>query len=103
MPLPNLGANARGVAMIHPTVTDADLKMLANGGIRGSRFSIADPRNACASMEMIERLAERVNGLGWHVQINMTADQFVAVEGYGIGCRRQWYSTTWGTFRSPSG
>ena len=29
---------------------------------------------------MIEPLAKRVNGLGWHVQINLTADQIVAAE-----------------------
>src|ERR1035437_8847842 len=33
-----LGPNARGVAVIRPTVTDAELKMLADGGIRGIRF-----------------------------------------------------------------
>lgn len=75
-----LGANARGVAVIHPTVTDAELKMLAEGGIRGIRFSITDPRNSSTSFEMIEPLSKRVNGLGWHVQINMTADQIVAAE-----------------------
>ena len=62
-----LGANARGVAVIHPTVTDADLKMLADGGIRGIRFSISDPRNSSTSIEMIEPLSKRVNALGWHV------------------------------------
>jgi len=75
-----LGANARGVAVIHPTVTDAELKMLAEGGIRGIRFSITDPRNSSTSFEMIEPLSKRVNTLGWHVQINMTADQIVAAE-----------------------
>jgi D-galactarolactone isomerase len=75
-----LGANARGVAVIHPTITDAELKMLAHGGIRGIRFSITDPRNSSTSFEMIEPLSKRVNVLGWHVQINMTADQIVAAE-----------------------
>jgi predicted TIM-barrel fold metal-dependent hydrolase len=75
-----LGANARGVAVIHPTITDAELKMLADGGIRGIRFSITDPRNSSTSFEMIEPLSKRVNALGWHVQINMTADQIVAAE-----------------------
>jgi predicted TIM-barrel fold metal-dependent hydrolase len=79
--LARLGANARGVAVVHPTVTDAELKILANGGIRGIRFSITDPHNASTSMEMIEPLAKRVNGLGWHIQINLTADQIVAAEG----------------------
>jgi predicted TIM-barrel fold metal-dependent hydrolase len=76
-----LGANARGVAVIHPRVTDTELKMLADGGIRGIRFSITDPRNSSTSFEMIEPLSKRVNALGWHVQINMTADQIVAAQG----------------------
>src|ERR1700681_3037155 len=73
-----LGPNARGVAVIRPTVTDAELKMLADGGIRGIRFSLTDPRNAPTSIEMIEPLSKRVNALGWHVQINMSAEQIVA-------------------------
>jgi D-galactarolactone isomerase len=73
-----LGANARGVAVIHPEVTDAELKKLADGGIRGIRFSIANPQNSSVSMDMIEPLSKRVNALGWHVQINMTGDQIAA-------------------------
>jgi len=75
-----LGGNARGVAVIHPTIFDSELKTLAAGGVRGIRFSITDPRNSSTSMEMIEPLSKRVNALGWHVQINMTADQIVAAE-----------------------
>ena len=75
-----LGPNARGVAVIRPTVTDAELKTLADGGIRGIRFSLSDPRNAPTSIEMIEPLSKRINALGWHVQINMTADQIVAAQ-----------------------
>jgi len=75
-----LRPNARGVAVLRPTVTDAELKMLADGGIRGIRFSLSDPRNAPTSIEMIEPLSKRVNALGWHVQINMTADQIVAAQ-----------------------
>lgn len=75
-----LGTNARGVAVIRPTVTDAELKRLAEGGIRGIRFSLTNPKNAPTSIEMIEPLSKRVNALGWHVQINMTAEQIVAAE-----------------------
>jgi predicted TIM-barrel fold metal-dependent hydrolase len=72
-----LGGNARGVAVIRPTVTDAELKMLADGGIRGIRFSLGGP-DAVTFIDMVEPLAKRVNALGWHVQINMPAEQIVA-------------------------
>lgn len=68
-------APARGVAVVHPTITDAELKQLHAGGIRGIRFSLTDPATAVVSFDMIEPLSKRVAALGWHVQINMTADQ----------------------------
>jgi predicted TIM-barrel fold metal-dependent hydrolase len=68
------------VAVIHPGVSDAELKILAEGGIRGIRFALTDPRNAATAIDMIEPLSKRVDALGWHVQINMTADQIVAAK-----------------------
>ena len=77
-----LGANARGVAVIHPTITDAELDTLVHGGIRGIRFSLsANPATrAATSLDMIEPLSKRVAALGWHVQINMDAKQIVTAE-----------------------
>ena len=70
-------ANARGVAVIRPTVTDAELKSLDDGGIRGIRFTVANPRTAVVSIDMIEPLAQRIAAFGWHVQLNMPADRIV--------------------------
>lgn len=70
-------ANARGVAVIRPTVTDAELKSLDDGGIRGIRFTVANPRTAVVSIDMIEPLAQRIAAFGWHVQLNMPADKIV--------------------------
>jgi D-galactarolactone isomerase len=70
-------ANTRGVAVVHPSVTDAELKALAAGGIRGIRFTVFDPRSAAVSIDMIEPLARRVADLGWHVQIHMRGEQIV--------------------------
>jgi D-galactarolactone isomerase len=72
-----LGPNARGVAVIHPTVSDSELKVLADGGIRGIRFTQFDPATATTTIDMIEPLSKRVNELGWHVQIHMRGDQIV--------------------------
>lgn len=73
-----LGTGARGVAIISPTMTDAELKTLAAGGIRGIRFSLALANTAAAAVDAIELLSKRVSELGWHVQFNMTADQIAA-------------------------
>jgi len=78
------GANARGVAIVYPEITDAELKALADGGIRGIRFSLAAagaPLPISAStVDAIEALSERINALGWHVQFNVDAQQIVAIE-----------------------
>ncbi len=70
-------ANARGVAVVRPTVTDAKLKNLDDGGIRGIRFTVANPQTAIVSIDMIEPLAQRIAAFGWHVQLNMPADKIV--------------------------
>jgi len=73
-----IGPQARGVAVVHPNVTDAELKRLADGGIRGIRFTQFDPNSASTTIEMIEPMANRVQALDWHVQIHLRADQIAA-------------------------
>ena len=73
-----LGLNAaRGIGVVHPTVTDAELRKMADGGIRGIRFTIGDPAVAVTTIDMVEPLAKRIKDLGWHVQIHMLGDQIV--------------------------
>ena len=69
-----LGPNARGIAVLHPTVTDAELKRLDAGGIRGIRFSLGDPATAVVTIDMVEPLARRIAPLGWHVQLHMPGE-----------------------------
>jgi len=75
--LAQLGADARGVAVLHPTVTDAELKILNDGGIRGIRFSLGEPSTAVVTYDMVEPLAKRAADLGWHVQLNVDGAQIV--------------------------
>jgi D-galactarolactone isomerase len=74
-----LGPNARGVSVLHPDVSDAELKRLNAGGIRGTRFSLGDPTTAVVTPEMVEPMAKRVAALGWHLQMNMGGEQIVAM------------------------
>lgn len=76
-----LGANARGVAVLHPTITHSELTDLNRGGIRGIRFSLNSSPNgnkAVTTLDMIEPLSKRINELGWHVQINAGGEQILA-------------------------
>jgi len=70
-------AHARGVAVLHPDVSDAQLAALHAGGIRGIRFTLYTPANSVVTFEMVEPLAQRVAELGWHVQLHWTAAQIV--------------------------
>lgn len=70
--------HARGIAVVHPDVADAELKRLDAGGIRGIRFTVADPSTAVVSVDMIEPLARRIAALGWHVQLNMPVEEIIA-------------------------
>ena len=71
------GGSARGVAVVRPDVTDGELKRLDSGGIRGIRFTVADPSVAVVSINMIEPLAKRIADIGWHVQLNMSREQML--------------------------
>jgi D-galactarolactone isomerase len=73
-----LGPDARGVAVLHPTVSGDELKRLQAAGIRGIRFSLGDPATAVVTPDMIEPLAKRIADLGWHVQFNLEGEQIVA-------------------------
>jgi len=72
--------HAVGIAVVHATITDAELKAFAAKGIRGIRFTQFDPASATTTFDMIEPLARRVNGLGWHIQVHMRDDQITDAE-----------------------
>jgi predicted TIM-barrel fold metal-dependent hydrolase len=72
-----LGADSRGVAVVIPSVTDAELQRLHGLGVRGIRFNLATP--GTTTWDMVAPLSQRVAALGWHTQMHMTADQIVAV------------------------
>jgi D-galactarolactone isomerase len=73
-----IGPAARGVAVVKPEVSDAELKQMADGGVRGIRFTQFDPATAVTTIDMIEPLSRRVNDLGWHVQLHLRGDQIAA-------------------------
>ena len=70
-----LGATARGVAVVDTSVTDAELRRLDGLGIRGIRFNLVI--DGGPTIDMLEPLSKRVSDLGWHVQIQLLGDQII--------------------------
>jgi predicted TIM-barrel fold metal-dependent hydrolase len=71
---------ARGVAVVQPSITDAELKLLDAGGIRGIRFSLGDPSSRAVTPDMVEPLSHRIADLGWHIQFNVDGEQVIEME-----------------------
>lgn len=59
----------RGVAVIDPDISDSELETMAQGGIRGIRLSTM--LKGAFGTEHLERLADRIKHLGWHIVIHL--------------------------------
>jgi len=64
-----LGDSARGVAVVDTSVTDAELDRLTKAGMRGIRFHML--KGGALPWEILETMAARVHGFGWHVQLQL--------------------------------
>ena len=67
-----LGARARGVAVIDANTTDADLDRMAKSGIRGVRLNLSQVgiSEPAAALKAFQEAAARAKTRGWHVQFN---------------------------------
>ena len=65
----DLGPHARGIAIVQPDVTDAELKRLHDAGVRGARCYVLP--NPFVQWDDVPNIARRVAGMGWHVQIQL--------------------------------
>jgi predicted TIM-barrel fold metal-dependent hydrolase len=71
------GPAARAVEVVNTSVSDSELKRMNGLGVRGIRFNLAQA--GATTPEMIEPLSKRVNGLGWHIQINAPAGKIIEI------------------------
>lgn len=72
------GPSARGVAVVDTSVSDRELKALHDAGVRGIRFNLSFLVGI--TPEMMLPLSRRIAPLGWHIQVNGTADRLLAME-----------------------
>ena len=69
--------NARGIAVVNNSVSDAELERLNAGGVKGLRFSVWNPNNAVVSFDDCLPLSQRCADMGWNMQLHMGAKQYL--------------------------
>ena len=65
--LKRFGPNARGVAVVDTSVTDAQLTEMNAAGVRAIRFNLSYP--GATTVDMLAPLASRIGALGWHIEL----------------------------------
>lgn len=71
---------ARGVAIIGKDVSDSQLTELDSAGVRGIRFNFVKRLVDATPHIEFERLAERVQKLGWHIVVYFEAQDLAEIE-----------------------
>ena len=81
-----LGDNARGVAVVKPDVSDAELQRLTRAGIRGLRYVMFAERPL--SWETMPDMAARVGALGWNINLQLNGEEIAERERLlrGLAC-----------------
>jgi D-galactarolactone isomerase len=67
--LAQLGASARGVAVIPPDTDEGELQRLHAGGVRGVRYMLLAGSGGALSWDSLPAHAERIAPLGWHIDL----------------------------------
>jgi 2-pyrone-4,6-dicarboxylate lactonase len=68
------GGTCRGVAVVDPAISDAELDALHAGGIRGVRFNFLKRLVDDAPKDKFLDVAQRIARLNWHVVVYFEAD-----------------------------
>lgn len=80
--LETAGSRARGVAIVGPEVSDAELDRLDEAGVRAVRFNFLRRLVDAAPREDFAAIAARVAERGWHVVVYFEAEQLAELAGF---------------------
>lgn len=67
------GGRARGVATVRRDVTDAQLRVLHDAGVRGVRFNFVKRLVDFTPKDELSEIASRISEFGWHVVVYFEA------------------------------
>ena len=64
---------ARGIAVVHPDISDADLQELHDAGVRGVRFNFVKRLVDATPKQVFLDIAAKIQPLGWHIIVYFEA------------------------------
>lgn len=76
--LRSLSRSARGIAVIDPSASQAELELLNAHGVVGTRFNLVQV--GATSEDMLERVADLIQPFGWHIQLHVHPADLVRLE-----------------------
>ncbi|WP_439894059.1 amidohydrolase family protein (plasmid) [Ralstonia sp. 25C] len=76
--LKRFGHNARGVAVVDTSVTEAQLTEMHAAGVRAIRFNLSYP--GATTVDMLAPLAARISALGWHIELVVQGEKLPELE-----------------------
>jgi 2-pyrone-4,6-dicarboxylate lactonase len=74
------GGRFLGVGRVDDAVTSEQLARLHEGGIRGVRFNLLDRPRGNVELDVFDRAVEKINGLGWSVDLHIDPKNLLAQE-----------------------
>lgn len=77
----------KGVCMIDTTVTDAELKRLHAGGVRGARFNFVAHLGGAPDLGPVKEVLARIAPLGWHAELHLDAEDIRTYESFLAGLK----------------
>jgi 2-pyrone-4,6-dicarboxylate lactonase len=75
-------ANLRGVAMVDSAVSDVELEKLHGGGVRAVRFNFVRHLGGAPDPATVQRMAQRIAPLGWHLVLHLDAEDLLEHESF---------------------
>lgn len=76
------GETARGIAVVDPAISDAELGEMAAAGVRGVRFNFLKRLVDATPRESYDRIIRAIEPLGWHVVVYFEAPELEALTSF---------------------
>lgn len=76
------GGNARGVASIDESISERELTVMHEAGVRGVRFNFVKRLVDFTPRDVLVRVADRIAPMGWHIVVYFEAADLAELEPF---------------------